>query len=60
MEERKMTKEEKAKRLGRLIRELAEMVEECLDDNDFDRAGFHLVDLQEYAYKLDNIIMELI
>ncbi|BBW99036.1 hypothetical protein [Geobacillus subterraneus] len=48
----------RSKWLGERIQELAQIIADALEEGDLDTAGFHLVDLQEFANELDEIIMK--
>jgi hypothetical protein len=55
-----MNDAEKAEWYAIQIRELAELIEECIDDNNYDEAGAILIDLQDYSSKLDSMLDKLI
>jgi protein-arginine kinase activator protein McsA len=51
---------EKAMHYTNQIYELAELIEEYIEDNDYDGACAILIDLQYFGTKLDKVLDELI
>ena len=51
---------EKAKYYGNSLYELADIIQDCLEDDNFDEAGKFLIDLQEYVTKLDSALDNII